>query len=67
MVSDFSARLAASRGRFVGITTETSKGGITKYNGQVVSQSDSYITVRDRNRKANFKLAKSTIVGVSGI
>lgn len=65
-VVDFTTRLAASRGRFVGITTV--KGDkVSKYNGQIVNQSQNYVTIKDRNKNKQFKLAKNTILSLSGV
>jgi hypothetical protein len=50
-----------SRGRFFGLTTKTGDS----INAQFVSESPSYVTVYDRNRYANRKLAKTSLAGLS--
>jgi hypothetical protein len=50
-----------SRGRFFGLTTKTGDS----INAQFVSESPSYVTVYDRNRYTNRKLAKTSLAGLS--
>lgn len=62
----FAARLSASRGRIVGVST-LSSGRTRKFNGQVRSVTPSYVTMYDRNRKTQVKFALNSIVSVSGV
>lgn len=65
--SNLTSRLGSTKGRFVGITTVNSRGQVTKYNAQVRGQSESYVTVFDRNRQEVSKLSKASIVSLSGV
>jgi len=50
-----------SRGRFFGLTTKAGDS----INAQFISESPSYVTVYDRNRSSQRKLAKSSLTGLS--
>lgn len=64
---DYTARLNSSRGRFVGVMTINKKNVVSKYNGRVLSQSAQFVTVFDRNKKKAFKIAKNTIISLTGV
>lgn len=49
-----------SKGRFFGLYTKAGEA----LNAQFVSESPAYITVFDRNRSANRKLAKTSLSGI---
>lgn len=50
-----------SKGRFFGLYTK--QGGV--FNAQLVSETDKYITIRDRNYNDTVKLAKTSIKSVN--
>ena len=50
-----------SKGRFFGLYTK--QGGV--YNAQLVSETDKYITINDRNLNNTIKLAKTSIKSVN--
>jgi hypothetical protein len=50
-----------SKGRFFGLYTRQGK----TYNAQFVNETDSYITIRDRNANRKVKLAKTSIESVT--
>lgn len=62
----FSERLANTKGRMIGITTVT-RDKVNRYNGQVVSQSPQFVSVRDNNLGKVVKIGKSTILSLSGV
>ena len=63
----FTRLFARAGGRFVGIKTVNAKGKVTAYNGQIKSRSDNFVTVNDFISKGLRKIAKNTILEVSGI
>lgn len=50
-----------SKGRFFGLYTNQGK----TYNAQFVNETDKYITIYDRNKSRDVKLAKSSIKSVN--
>ena len=64
---DYTTRLNSSRGRFVGVMTINKKNIVSKYNGRVLSQSAQFVTVFDRNKNKAFKIAKNTIISLTGV
>lgn len=50
-----------SRGRFFGLTTKSGDS----INAQFVSETPNYVTIYDRNRYAQRKLAKSSLSGLA--
>lgn len=64
---DYTARLGSTKGRMVGLMTINAKGVVSKYNGQVLNQSEQFVTVRDRNKQKNFKISKNTIISLTGV
>lgn len=63
----FSQMFARAGGRFLGITTVNSRGKTAKFNGKVKSQSEQYVSVNDFISKKVCKIAKNSILSVSGI
>ena len=63
----FTQMFSKAGGRFVGITTVNSRGKESKFNGKIQSQSANYVSINDRNAKKVCKIAKNTILSVSGI
>lgn len=64
---DYTTRLGSTKGRMVGIMTINAKGVVSKFNGQILNQSEQFVTVRDRNKQKNFKISKNTIISLTGV
>lgn len=64
---DYTTRLESTKGKIIGLMTINAKNVVTRYNGQVLNQSAQFVTIRDRNRKQNFKIAKKNIISLTGV
>lgn len=64
---DYTARFNSAKGRFLGVMTIDSRNKVTKYNARFVSQGEQFVTLFDRNKNKNVRVAKNTIIGLSGV
>jgi hypothetical protein len=56
-------KIANARGRYFGLYTKDGR----VFNAQVVKLTPKFVTVYDRNRDVEFKVAKSNILKVNGL